>query len=73
MSGKPVSDHTMRNATELEIGDDKERAKDWRRVRDSWGRLADEDPNPVFDPDKVKDMVRAGVERLASMQCGDGG
>ncbi|MBI3267629.1 MAG: hypothetical protein HYZ53_01300 [Planctomycetes bacterium] len=48
-------------------------AKDWRRVRDSWGRLADEDPNPVFDPDKVKDMVRAGIERLASMQCGDGG
>ncbi|MBI5368407.1 MAG: alpha-2-macroglobulin, partial [Planctomycetes bacterium] len=61
------------NLNAQEIGDDKVRAADWKRGRDAWGRPAGEDPNPVFDPAVVKEMVRAGVERLASMQCGDGG
>ncbi len=61
------------NLNAQEIGDDAARAKDWKRVRDSMGRWAQEDPNPVFDEAVVKDMVRAGVERLASMQCSDGG
>ncbi len=61
------------NLNAQEIGDDAERAKDWKRVRDAMGRLAHEDPNPVFDEAVVKDMVQAGIDRLASMQCSDGG
>ena len=30
-------------------------------------------PNPVFDQEKVREMVKAGVERLTEMQCSDGG
>ncbi|HEY3319939.1 MAG TPA: MG2 domain-containing protein [Planctomycetota bacterium] len=29
--------------------------------------------NPVFDENEVANMARAGVDRLAGMQCGDGG
>ncbi len=29
--------------------------------------------NPVFDIDAVNDMTRDGIERLANMQCADGG
>lgn len=46
-----------------EIGDDRKRAKQWLRY----------DHNPVFDPEMVADMVRAGVKRLANMQLSDGG
>ncbi|MHB1426577.1 MAG: alpha-2-macroglobulin family protein, partial [Gemmataceae bacterium] len=29
--------------------------------------------NPVFDEDEVRRMVQAGIDRLAAMQCNDGG
>src|SRR4029077_980594 len=51
------------NLNAQEIGDDKERAKGWKRF----------DRNPVFDEEEVKKMVQAGIDRLASMQCSDGG
>src|SRR3954454_20149821 len=45
------------------IGDDKERAKGWKRF----------DRNPVFDEAEVRSMSAAGVLALAGMQLGDGG
>lgn len=51
------------NLNAQEIGDDVQRAKQWKRF----------DRNPVFDEDEVKLMVKEGLERLTSMQCGDGG
>ncbi len=51
------------NLNAQEIGKDPERAKQWKR----FGHEA------VFDEAKVRDMVKAGLERLASMQCRDGG
>jgi alpha-2-macroglobulin len=51
------------NLNAQEIGKDVERAKQWKR----WKH------NPVFDQEKVTDMVKAGLERLGSMQCSDGG
>jgi hypothetical protein len=51
------------NLNAQEIGDERQRAAQWRRY----------DHNPVFDEDEVADMVRAGVKRLAAMQLSDGG
>jgi len=51
------------NLNAQEIGAPAERAKQWQR----FGR------NPVFDEALLADMVKAGVERLGSMQCTDGG
>ncbi|MEW6087177.1 MAG: MG2 domain-containing protein [bacterium] len=51
------------NLNAQEIGNDKERAKQWKR----WNR------NPVFDKNIVNDMVKKGVNRLAEMQLSDGG
>jgi len=51
------------NLNPQEIGDDTERAKQWKRY----------DRNPVFDEDEVRKMVKEGVQRLTEMQCGDGG
>jgi alpha-2-macroglobulin len=51
------------NLNAQEIGDDVERAKRWKRF----------DRNPVFDEAELVKMVKAGVEKLTSMQCGDGG
>jgi uncharacterized protein YfaS (alpha-2-macroglobulin family) len=51
------------NLNAQEIGDDRQRAKQWLRY----------DHNPVFDQEAVVDMVRAGVKRLANMQLSDGG
>jgi uncharacterized protein YfaS (alpha-2-macroglobulin family) len=51
------------NLNAQEIGDDKERAKQWQR----WLR------NPVFDEGTVNDMVKTGVRRLTAMQLSDGG
>lgn len=53
------------NLNAQEIGDDKDRAAQWARVKS--------DHNPVFDMDEVKALVKAGVNRLTSMQCSDGG
>ncbi|MCY3021779.1 MAG: alpha-2-macroglobulin, partial [Planctomycetota bacterium] len=51
------------NLNAQEIGDDVKRAAGWKRYP----------RNPVFDEAEVRNMVKAGVDRLASMQCGDGG
>jgi len=51
------------NLNAQEIGDDAERAKGWKRFPH----------NPVFSEQEVKDMVAAGVQALAGMQCSDGG
>lgn len=51
------------NLNPQEIGDDKERAKQWKH----WQR------NPVFNQKEVDKMVKAGVKRLMEMQLSDGG
>lgn len=51
------------NLNAQEIGDDRERAKGWKR----WDR------NPVFDKAEVDKMVKHGVQRLTEMQLSDGG
>jgi uncharacterized protein YfaS (alpha-2-macroglobulin family) len=51
------------NLNAQEIGDDKERAKGWKRLP----------RNPVFDEVEVRRMAMAGVERLVGMQVSDGG
>ncbi len=51
------------NLNAQEIGNDVERAKGWKRF----------DHNPVFDEAEVAKMVTFGINRLASMQCSDGG
>ncbi|MDA1043733.1 MAG: alpha-2-macroglobulin, partial [Verrucomicrobia bacterium] len=51
------------NLNAQEIGDDAERAAQWKRYSRS----------PVFDEARVRDMVREGVERLQAMQLSDGG
>jgi uncharacterized protein YfaS (alpha-2-macroglobulin family) len=51
------------NLNSAEVGDDKERAKGWKRF----------DRNPVFDEDEVRRMTAAGVQALAGMQLSDGG
>ncbi len=51
------------NLNAQEIGDDKERAAQWNK----WKH------DPVFDEDEVARMVKAGLNRLTSMQNSDGG
>src|SRR5262249_23197633 len=51
------------NLNSQEIGDDKERAKGWKRFPH----------NPVFDEEEALSMAKAGVQALQAMQCGDGG
>ncbi|MGQ9575058.1 MAG: alpha-2-macroglobulin family protein [Thermoguttaceae bacterium] len=51
------------NLNPQEIGEDTERARQWKR----WDR------NPVFDQQEVRRMVQEGVQRLTEMQLSDGG
>jgi len=51
------------NLNAQELGDARERAKGWKRFP----------RNPVFSEKEVAAMAQAGIERLASMQCSDGG
>ncbi len=51
------------NLNAQEIGDDAQRAKQWKRL----------DRNPVFDRKEVDRMVKEGVKRLTEMQLSDGG
>ena len=51
------------NLNAQEIGDDRERAKGWKRF----------DRNPVFDEVEVREMVNEGIRRLTNMQLDDGG
>jgi alpha-2-macroglobulin len=52
------------NLNAQEIGDDKARAKQWKKNKTR---------NPVFDEAEVNKMVKAGLNRLVSQQNGDGG
>ncbi len=52
------------NFNSQELGDAKERAKDWKRHSE---------PNPVFDEQEVLKMAKAGLDRLTAMQLADGG
>ena len=61
------------NLNAQEIGEDKERAKDWGYHGGYMSRGTAKYQNPVYDEEAVKDMVKAGLERLTSMQCSDGG
>ncbi|MEX2176034.1 MAG: MG2 domain-containing protein [Pirellulaceae bacterium] len=51
------------NLNAQEIGDDRERAKGWKRF----------DRNPVFDPAELDRMVKEGVKALTEQQLSDGG
>ncbi|MSR58152.1 MAG: alpha-2-macroglobulin [Planctomycetaceae bacterium] len=51
------------NLNAQEIGDDRERAKGWKRF----------DRNPVFDEAEVRQMVKDGLQALTNMQLADGG
>ena len=51
------------NLNAQEIGDDRQRAEQWKRY----------DRNPVFGQAEVTRMVQAGVTRLTEMQLSDGG
>ncbi|MBO4345335.1 MAG: hypothetical protein J5833_06255, partial [Victivallales bacterium] len=51
------------NLNAQEIGNPDERRTGWKRY----------DSDPVFDKETLDKMVDAGVTRLLSMQCGDGG
>jgi uncharacterized protein YfaS (alpha-2-macroglobulin family) len=51
------------NLNAQELGDARERAKGWKRF----------DRNPVFSEKEVAAMTQAGIDRLTSMQCADGG
>lgn len=59
------------NLNAQEVGDAKKRAAP------PLGRGLETAPqrrrNPVFDVEEVRDMVQAGIDRLAAMQCADGG
>ncbi len=59
---KEVEKHQT-NLNSQEIGDDKERIKQWKRFK----------RNPVFNEAEVKEMVHAGILALGSMQLSDGG
>ena len=51
------------NLNAQEIGDDRERAKGWKRF----------DHNPVFDEEELGRMVKEGVKALTDQQISDGG
>jgi len=51
------------NLNAQEIGDDRERATQWKRY----------DRNPVFDEETVREMAAEGVRALTEMQLSDGG
>ncbi len=51
------------NLNAQEIGEDKERAKQWQR----------DDSSAVFSQDEMQKIVKAGVTRLTNMQNPDGG
>ncbi len=58
------------NLNAQEIGDDAQRAEDWKRLTKNWHREA---KNPVFDEAEVARMSKQGVIDLIAMQCSDGG
>jgi uncharacterized protein YfaS (alpha-2-macroglobulin family) len=63
------------NLNAQEIGDDKKRMADWKRLSGTkrWNGDKWVPRNPVFDEKQVRDMVKQGVKRLTAMQLSDGG
>jgi uncharacterized protein YfaS (alpha-2-macroglobulin family) len=59
------------NLNAQEIGDDKQRAQDWKRNNPP--NPGTPTRNPVFDVEEVNRMTKEGVERLTNMQNADGG
>ena len=59
------------NLNAQEIGDDAQRATDWKRNNPPNPGV--EVRNPVFDVATVNEMSRAGVTKLSNMQLADGG
>jgi uncharacterized protein YfaS (alpha-2-macroglobulin family) len=59
------------NLNAEEIGQSKERAKDWAKSSETNRKKIE--VNPVFDKKKVASMTQAGLDRLYSMQNNDGG
>lgn len=59
------------NLNAQEIGNDKERAAQWKRGNPPNPGAGER--NPVFDEAVVNDMVREGVKALTDMQLADGG
>lgn len=58
------------NLNAQELGDDAQRAEDWKRLTKNWHHEA---KNPVFDEAEVARMSKQGVADLIAMQCSDGG
>jgi uncharacterized protein YfaS (alpha-2-macroglobulin family) len=58
------------NLNAQEIGDDRERAAQWKRNNPP---RPGESRNPVFDEAVVTDMVKQGLKALTAMQLSDGG
>ena len=58
------------NLNAQEIGDDRERAAQWKRNNPP---NPGETRNPVFDEAVVADMVKQGLKALTAMQLSDGG
>jgi uncharacterized protein YfaS (alpha-2-macroglobulin family) len=61
------------NLNAQELGDDKARAKDWMYEGGYMSRGTAFKKEPVFDEAELNTMVKAGLARLLSMQCSDGG
>ena len=60
---KEIEKHQT-NLNAGEIGDDKKRVKDWKRLTKR---------NPVFNEEEVRKMTQAGINALQGMQLSDGG
>jgi uncharacterized protein YfaS (alpha-2-macroglobulin family) len=71
---RDISDK-ITNLNAQEIGDDVKRQSDWKRLAGTmrWGGHHWVARNPVFEDAEVKAMIKAGLARLAGMQCTDGG
>ncbi len=55
------------NLNAQEIGDAKERNAQWEK------QIQNRKNDPVFNEEKLNEIVSVGVERLINMQCSDGG
>lgn len=66
----------LTNLNSQEMGNEEERTRQWGRDKNTtFDPYKDGSTpfTPVFDEDKVRDMVEYGVKRLTAMQCSDGG
>ena len=61
------------NLNAQEIGDDKERSKDWGFHGGQMSRGTAKFHMAVFDEEELRQIVKANLNRLTNMQCADGG